>query len=229
MKKFSIVAILFVSILFISYSFSPNSEQKGKKFKGVITYDVSYSGDIDAATLAMQPKDMIVKILDNKSRQEYAGSYVINDGDAKTTIVLIDVLGKKYALKSNQEDVEKKLQEVPAPVIKYIDGETKEIAGYVCKKAEYIEIDEETGEEVIIPFFYTDEFGSEELNYGGQFHGLKGWPLEYELTVSDFSIKYSARSVNKKAKVSSTDFLIPEDYQITTREKLLEIFSGMEE
>jgi len=229
MKKLSSVSVILILILILTSSFSTGLNKKSKKFKGIITYDITYSGDIDAATLAMQPKDMIVKILDNKSKQEVGGSYIINDGDTKTSFILLDIVGKKYALKSTKEDVEKKLQESPAPVIKYIDGETKEIAGYTCKKAEYIETDEETGEEVVVPFFYTDEIGSEDMNYGGQFHGLKGWPLEYELTMADFSIKYTARTINKKAKVSAKDFLIPEDYQITTREKLLEIFSGMEE
>jgi len=226
MKKVLIASMAVLFTLLITTAFTISPDKKEKKFKGIITYDITYSGDIDAATLAQQPKDMIVKILGNKSRQEYAGASVINDGDAKTTIVLLDVAGNKYALRSTKEDIEKKLQESPAPTIKYIDGETKIVAGFTCKKAELTEIDQDTEEEVVTTIFYTEAFGSEIMNYGGQFHGLKGWPLEYEMTVADITIKYTARSVNRKGKVAVTDFLIPEDYKVTSREKLMEIFTG---
>jgi hypothetical protein len=221
---------LVASFIIFSGFVTSIDNNKGKPFKALITYDITYSGDIDAATLASQPKDMIVKILGNKSRQEVSGSYIIIDGDTKTSYVLIDIMDKKYALKTTKEDIDKELNEGKVPVIKYIDGETKEIAGYLCKKAEFIETDEDSGEEIITTVFYTDAFGSEDLNFGGQFHGLKGWPMEYELTMydDDITIKYTARLVDTKAKISDADFLIPEDYQITTREKLLEIFGGME-
>ena len=66
------------------------------------------------------------------------------------------------------------------------------------------------------------------MNYGTQFHGLNGWPLEYEMTGQNITIKYTAHSINKKAKISEADFLIPDDYQITSKEKLMELFGGDE-
>jgi len=232
MKQISSKGILSILVISILFGFINNPDinklQKDKKFKVIITYDITYSGDIDPATLASQPKDMIVKIMGNKTRQEYGGTSIIYDGDTKTNIILIDVANKKYALKTTKEDIEKKLERKPAPKIKYIEGETKTIAGYLCKKAEITETDPDNGEEVTTTLFYTDEFGSEDMNYGTQFHGLNGWPLEYEMTGQNITIKYTAHSINKKAKISEADFLIPDDYQITSKEKLMELFGGDE-
>jgi GLPGLI family protein len=228
MKK-SISATFVIVVLLFACSFTVNAQ---KKFKGVINYTISYSGTIDAATAAQQPKLMILSIYENLQKMNLplgpVNIDVVTNGDTKTTITMLDIMGEKKYFKMSTEDIEKKIAENPAPEIKYLD-ETKTIAGYVCKKAEYTEkSDDGTSSTTIV--YYTEELGGEALNYGGQFYKLKGVPLEYIITAADVVTTFAATEI-KKGKVKDTDFLIPSDYvEMTAEEKaqMMKQFEGEE-
>jgi GLPGLI family protein len=137
-------------------------------------------------------------------------------------------MGEKKYFKLSTEDIEKKIAEKPAPEIKYLD-ETKTIAGYVCKKAEYTEKSDD-GTSSTATVYYTEELGGEALNYGGQFNKLKGVPLEYVITAGGVITTFAATEV-KKGKVKDTDFLIPSDYvEMSAEEKaqMMKQFEGEE-
>lgn len=217
MKKVLNITALVIALLVV---FSSNTFAQ-KKFKGIITYAMSYSGEIDAATAAQQPKTMTLSIYENKSRMTIPLGPVtlelITNGDSKTLITLLDLMGDKKYYKMTTEEIEKEIAEDPKPEIKYLE-ETKTIAGYTCKKAEYSTTDEDGNTSTTI-VYYTEELGGDLLNYGGQFNGLKGVPLEYESTREGIITKVSATEV-KKGKVKDTDMLIPSDYtELTPEEK----------
>lgn len=192
-----------------------------KKFKGIVNYTIAYSGTIDPATAAQQPKAMILSIYENKQKMNIpmgpVNIDIITDGDAKTSTTLLDIMGEKKYYKMTTEEIEKQIAENPAPVITYKE-ETKTVAGYTCKKAEYSETkDDETSTTVV---YYTEDLGGELLNYGGQFNKLKGVPLEYVITTPDGIITTFTATEVKKGKVKETDFLIPDDYvELTPEEK----------
>ncbi|HOY30771.1 MAG TPA: hypothetical protein PKW80_02720 [Bacteroidales bacterium] len=192
-----------------------------KKFKGVVNYTIAYSGTIDPATAAQQPKLMILSIYENKQKMNIpmgpVNIDIITDGDNKTSTTLLDIMGEKKYYKMTTEEIEKQISESPEPVITYKD-ETKTVAGYVCKKAEYsVTQDDETSTSVV---YYTEELGGEMLNYGGQFNKLKGVALEYVVTTPDGIITTFTATEVKKGKVKDTDFLIPDDYtELTAEEK----------
>ena len=222
----------FVILMAISFTFCSASFAQ-KKFRGIINYTIAYSGTIDAATAAQQPKTMVLSIYDNKQKMNIplgpVNIDIITDGDAKTQLTLLDIMGEKKYYKMTKEEMEKKISEAPAPEIKYSD-ETKTIAGFVCKKAEYIEKnDDGTTNTTII--YYTEELGGDALNYGGQFNQLKGVPLEYVNTTADGIVTTFTASEVKKGKVKDTDFLIPSDYvELTPEEKqqMIDQFKGKE-
>jgi len=210
----------FVLIMSISLICGINSFAQ-KKFKGIVTYTIAYSGTIDPATAAQQPKAMTLSIYENKQKMNIplgpVNIDIITDGDAKTSTTLLDIMGEKKYYKMATEEIEKQIAENTAPVINYKD-ETKTIAGYVCKKAEYVETkDDETSTTIV---FYTEDLGGELLNYGGQFNKLKGVPLEYVVTTPDGIITTFSATEVKKGKVKETDFYIPSDYvELTPEEK----------
>ena len=211
----------FVILMAISFTFC-NASFAQKKFRGIINYTIAYSGTIDVATAAQQPKTMILSIYDNKQKMNIplgpVNIDIITDGDAKTQITLLDIMGEKKYYKMTKEELEKKISESPAPEIKYSD-ETKTIAGYVCKKAEYIEKNDD-GTTTTTIVYYTEELGGDALNYGGQFNKLKGVPLEYVQTNGEGIVTTFTASEVKKGKVKDTDFLIPSDYvELTPEEK----------
>jgi len=192
-----------------------------KKFKGIVNYTIAYSGTIDPATAAQQPKAMILSIYENKQKMNIpmgpVNIDIITNGDDKTSTTLLDIMGEKKYYKMTTAEIEKQITESPEPVITYKE-ETKTVAGYVCKKAEYSETkDDETSTTVI---YYTEDLGGELLNYGGQFNKLKGVPLEYVITTPDGIITTFSATEVKKGKVKDTDFLIPDDYvELTPEEK----------
>ncbi|HNW70083.1 MAG TPA: hypothetical protein PKI01_06755 [Bacteroidales bacterium] len=192
-----------------------------KKFKGIVNYTIAYSGTIDPATAAQQPKAMILSIYENKQKMNIpmgpVNIDIITDGDAKTSTTLLDIMGEKKYYKMTTEEIEKQISENPEPVITYKE-ETKTVAGYTCKKAEYSETKDDEKSTTIV--YYTEDLGGELLNYGGQFNKLKGVPLEYVITTPDGIITTFTATEVKKGKVKDTDFLIPDDYvELTAEEK----------
>jgi hypothetical protein len=229
MKKSISSALIIIALLF-ACSITVNAQ---KKFKGVINYTISYSGTIDAATAAQQPKVMVLSIYENISKMNLplgpVNIDVVTNGDTKSTTTMLDIMGEKKYFKMSTEEIEKKIAEKPAPEIKYMD-DTKTVAGYVCKKAEYSEKDEE-GKVSTAVVYYNEELGGEALNYGGQFSKLKGLPLEYVITGADGIITTFSATEVKKGKVKDTDFLIPSDYvEMTPEEKaqMMQQFEGKE-
>jgi len=226
MKK-SILSVFFVSLLLIAYTTATFAG--GKPFKGTIIYDLTYTGDIDPATLSQLPKEITKFIYGNKSKTEVnqGGAYIteIQDGDAKTQTVLLDIemMGKKFVIRKSAEEVAEEMADLPESTIKYID-ETKEIAGYICKKGELITKDDD-GEESISVFYYTEQLGNKAWNFGTEYSEVDGAILEYEEGAGNFSVKLVARIV-KKGKVKETDFLVPSDFEEVSSEQLREMFGG---
>ncbi len=217
MKK---VISALVIVMAVSCIFSINSYAQ-KKFRGVINYTMSYTGTIDPATAAQQPKTMILSIYDNKQKMTIpmgpVNIDIITDGDNKTSTTLLDIMGEKKYFKMSTEEINKSIAEEPEPSIVYKE-ETKTIAGYVCKKAEYTTTKDD--EKTVAIVYFTEELGGEALNYGGQFNKLKGVPLEYVVTTPDGIITTFSATEVKKGKIKETDFLIPSDYvELTPEEK----------
>ena len=226
MKKVFCFVIILSSLML---AFTGNaSAQKKKEFKGSITFEITYGGKIEAAQLAQLPKTSLMKILGNKTRVEVSmgvmNQTMITDGDAKTTLILLDIMGKKFAIKQSKQQIEDQLKDQPAPIIKYID-ETKEIAGYKVKKAEILSISKDNNDTAKVVCWYTEDIGSQDMNFTDQFRGLKGQALEYVISTPEMTMTYTAKEI-KKGNAKETDFLQPTDYEETTMDKLKEMFGG---
>jgi GLPGLI family protein len=130
-------------------------------FQGKVVYEMSYPGtELDANTMAMMPKETIIYIKNEKVRSEISmggmgTSVSIVDNKTKTSTTLMDMMGQKIAFKATAEDVEKmKAKGASEPKVTLLN-ETKEIAGYKCKKAE-IEM-EDNKENVKMYVYYSNE------------------------------------------------------------------------
>ena len=216
---------LILMAIFVGITSSSFAQKKAKTFKGTITYEMKYSGDgLEPAQIAQMPKESTIKIYENLTLTEQGPATVITNGDLKKVSVLMNLSAyglKKYLIVKKQEEIEK---DNKGTVIKYLD-ETKDILGYKAKKAEITSApkeDEEDASTAKITVFYTEELGSDLVNYGNEmFHGLNGVALEYEVVTKKITIKGVAKTV-EKGKVKETDFLIPSDYVETTMEAFQE-------
>ena len=226
MKK--VIQLILIATTFV-FAFNNVSFAGKKPFKGIITYKITFpNSEFDQATLAMMPKVMTVTIKGNMSKTSLnmgmGTQSTIFNGDNKTATTLINMMGQKYAIQITREDIDKEIADQPKPIVKYLD-ETKEIAGYKCKKAEII-FKNDDDNEVTFTVYYTDELGGKALNSGQALYSeIDGVLLEYEIDAKGMAMKFEATSVEKK-NVSDKEFDIPEDYKITTKDELESMFGG---
>ncbi|MBN2729103.1 MAG: hypothetical protein JXR53_07750 [Bacteroidales bacterium] len=227
MKKLSFLMLF--AFMFVAVNSANAPDKKKKPLNAIITYTISYEGDWDPATLAQQPTEQIVKVLGNQHRTEImsggANIYIIANGNDSSTIILLDIssMGLKYYMKTEKEKILAEMEDEPK--INYLD-ETKTISGYECKKAEYITTDE-YGDEVATVVYYSEELGNESTNFGGTFHGLKGFPMEYSIETEQGTVTYAVTNVQtKKTKIKDIIFMIPTDYEELDEEKAKQLFGG---
>jgi len=217
MKK--MVLSLLVAASLVTFSFTvPPSEFEGK---------INYSISVDMANMPPEAQAMFsgseldVYIKGTKSRSDVSMGFqktsTISDVKSGTSVMLMDVMGNKYKIISDPKKDEKKTD----ISVKYLD-ETKEIAGYKCKKAEITYKDKSGAGEMVSTIYYTEEIS----NYMGndsrssQFKDIKGMPLEYEMKADrGLKMKMTAKSVSKE-KVPDSQFDIPADYKETTVEDM---------
>jgi len=200
-----------------------------KDFKGVITYKISYPGlDIDPGMMAMMPKMATLTIKGDMSKFEInmgqMGSQVqIIDGNAKTVTTLMDMMGQKFYYVETEDEISAEVDDTDEISIDIRD-ETKEIAGYKCKKA-LISVNDE-GDEMIFTIFFTEEIGSSSLNIDNPyFKEIPGAMLEFEIDAGQGRMKMEATSVSKKT-VSDSEFSIPEGFQKKTSGEIKQMFGG---
>ncbi|PKP20440.1 MAG: hypothetical protein CVU05_09090 [Bacteroidetes bacterium HGW-Bacteroidetes-21] len=217
---------LFLSLAAICIFSLSTFAQKGKAktFEGQISYTIEYLTELDAATKAQAPTEIIQYFKGNKMRLEQITAMgkvvVISDQDTKEQVVLIDMMGQKWAIKSTKEETEKALSETPKATVT-VGTETKSIAGYTCTKAEVV-----TGESTET-FWYTSDLGLENPNWNMPWSDIKGLLMEYTQTQGEISSKIVAKEV-KKGKQKDTQFTVPSDYQQMTSQEFQNMFGGGE-
>ena len=227
MKKF-ITGILILSAF--CFAFSNPAIAKKKEFKGTISYKISYpEGSIDENMKSMLPKAMKVSFRKSMVKTEIIsgmGKQIeILNIEEKTTTSLLDIMGQKFSIKTSAQEIQDEISKAPETQITYTD-ETKEIAGYVCKKVilKFKEKDSDKETEVIA--YLADDFSNEGIYFDNPvFTGIKGILLEFEMNSNEISMKFVATSVNKK-NISEKEFAVPEDFKETTKDELRNMFGG---
>lgn len=218
------LTVYILAITFLLSGFTQARAQKaGSPFKGVINYTVSYpDAQLDASQQAMMPKTVKVTLNGNKARIDInmpsMSQVVLLDSDQKSTIMLFEMAGNKVALKPN-----KKGNSTKEPVVVQTT-ETKDIAGFTCKKAE-INFGDEKSKGSPIVVYYTEEIGNNKIFYDNEYRTLPGIPLEFYYKMQGMSMLLTATSI-EKGKVSNRDFEVPSDYKEMTPDELRQMFGG---
>jgi GLPGLI family protein len=135
------------------------------------------------------------------------------------------MMGQKFAIKQTTAELAKENASQPKGTVN-ITNETKNIAGYNCKKA--IVTTDEDGVKTSFDVWFTDEIGGKDANFDDPvYQDVPGVMMEFIIKTPQMSMKLSATSVEKKA-VAAKDFEIPADYTLTTQEELKSKFGGGE-
>lgn len=211
MKRFAFV-FLFAAVLPTILMSSACSSKKG--FEGIITLDIRYqsaSGEWSSAG------DLTYFIKGDFSRIEQPlgmgmKQVVISNHIQHTRHILIEMMGKKVDIAMEEAEYLEMESGKLTPSIEY-PGDKKEIAGEKCKKA--MCTFEDQGRIHTSEVYYTADISNE---YHGEFPGLKGFPLEYESSMSGMRVLMVANNLEEK-ELEDTLFEVPEGYESVTMQE----------
>ncbi|CAG0989477.1 MAG: hypothetical protein HND27_02960 [Bacteroidetes bacterium] len=204
---FSFFSLLIALIGGCGKKFSSNSE-------GVIEFEVTYPKmDPSHFMLDFLPKSMEQRFKNNTFITELSAGmgmfrtcFIIDCNDKKFTH-FVKLINKKYILTLNEEGVNEMNQIMPTYIVTP-SSETKEIAGYLCKKATVTV--ENSGE--VFDIFYTDEIDIDEPNWATQYSEIKGVLMEYQLEKYGLCMRITAKNVSF-GSVEDNSLKQPEGYQ----------------
>ena len=199
-----------------------------KSFEGVVTYSISFekSGLPPDAIAMLSGAESVIYFKGDKRRVDMktlmqSTSSVIDD-KAKTMLMTMDVMGQKYMIRMNEADLKKEKDAAPVNSINYLD-ETKEIAGYKCKKAE-VTMKDADGSAQLFVVFYTDAIPTNDMR--NTFEGLKGFPLQYDIVQAGIAMSFTAISISIDPVPDSKFVLSESGYKVTTLDDLQKEMMG---
>lgn len=142
--------------------------------------------------------------------------YIINT-KKESVVTLLDNHGDKYLIRSDRKAYAEDYRKYEA--VQFIDqDETREIAGYTCRKAIGKMPDGST-----FDVFYTTGLVAENRAYNRRFMNLKGIPLEFEIVMkAGAKMRAVATDVDLSPQPASI-FDIPKGYREITQEELKKI------
>ncbi|MFA8299809.1 MAG: hypothetical protein ACEPOV_06590 [Hyphomicrobiales bacterium] len=208
-KKLYILSFL-ISLCLVGFA-----QKSEKVFTGELKYHISYPGsDLSDSELDLLPEEMKMYIGKDKVKtslpSKMGSTEIIFDLDEKTSTVLVDLTGNKYAIKSPIK--ENKADTIPPHITETSD--TKEIAGYNCKKIFLTVFDESGRPKPKITIYVTDEiYNPKAFQFMPEFKNLPGFPLEYDILNGEVPQRLTAIQVERKS-VSKRTFKIPKGYKI---------------
>ncbi len=191
---------------------------------GKIEYEISFpNADLPAEQLAMMPSEAVVYFSDQLSRTEMKmgmGVNMVTIHSAKQVVMLMDIMGKKIAIKQPADDQTGGKNKKKKADIKITD-ETKQIAGYTCKKAIV------SGEQIEhMSIWFTDQIQSSN-SWNDELEGLKGTALEFDLKTDQMTMHMMAQAVSNERPGPSL-FVVPSDYKEMSQDELKSLFGGNE-
>ena len=204
----------------------------GQKTKGQVSYDVYLSSD-DPQTSAyvdnMEGSILEIYFGEGKVRSElYLENFMSTtnvsiDGN-DTTLTLLDGMMGKIAMKTTLEDLddEQRLAYTERDV-ELVEGETKEIMGYTCKKAIVTTADEK--EHIV---WYTEELAPTYREGMYLYDEIPGVPLEMTASWGNMDMKMVAFDFSKKLKKPEKLFSmeIPKGFTLRTQEEMKQMRRG---
>ncbi|WP_123776018.1 hypothetical protein [Brumimicrobium aurantiacum] len=199
--------------------------------KGTVSYDVYMSSDdpnVSAYVDQMGESTLDIHFTEFNIRTDLImGSFMTNSTiseiDYDTSLVLMDGMMGKIAMKVTDEDMSDDQRAAFENVDVELVDETKEIMGYTCKKA-YVTTEDENESvvwytEEILPVYRKGQFLSEEI---------PGLPLEMEAKNGKMNMRMVAYKFKSKIKNEKEIFSleVPEGFKIYTPEELKKMGMG---
>jgi GLPGLI family protein len=133
-------------------------------------------------------------------------------------------MGQKMALKATKEEIEKVLAKIPTATM-VVGTETKQIAGYNCKKVDF------TQEGKTTTIYTTEDLVIPNSNWQNEYKDVPNVILEFlqVIPTQDAEIKMLVAATEvKKEKVKAEMFLVPAGYQEMSMSEFKKMMGGAE-
>jgi GLPGLI family protein len=224
MKKILLSLALIVGSITVNYA---------QIKEGHVTYKIDISTenpDMEMVVGMMQGSTLDIYFKEKMTRAEMKMGSMMNmttisdEKSGKLLMLMSGMIGKKAISTTTEELSSKDEKEKPKYEVELVD-ETKDIAGYKCKKA--ILTDEEGNEST---FWYTEEI---EVSKKGQNYlneNVPGYPMQYEINNSGLVMGMTVTNITKelsKSDLKLFDMSVPEGYAEMTMEELQQMGMGM--
>lgn len=202
-----------------------------KKFisEGTIEYQVKYLGnEEDNYMTSLMPEKMLCHFKNNKVALDLSGGMglfhtkFIVDNEKKTFLQLVKMIQKKYATSLDSVSVKAIEHEFPEMKID-VTKETKEIAGYTCKKAVVTFNDPDYPDYPSFDIYFTEDINIKEPNWCTQYKEIDGVLMEYRMKKYKMEMQITAVNVVKE-DIEDNVFELPEDYKIIPQQDLDDLF-----
>lgn len=195
--------------------------------EGIIEYKAT-PVDPKSNMAAIAPSKMTVKFKNDYSNAEMVAGFgmasmsFVSDPKKSEFTSMVNLIGQKYYSLMPMEDVMKNNHFLPEYEVKETK-ETKEIAGYKCKKA-ILQFKDTTKP---IEVWYTKEIRFKNPNWSNVYYKIDGVLMEYTLKKFGLELHFVASSVNA-AKIDDTIFKLQPDYKKISNEALEAMFKELE-
>lgn len=229
MKKIILGSLVIMATLFAATAFKTQNASKVSFLAGSIVYTTDYKADSGSGkeeiAKMMDGSESTIKFNGKKFKMEMSMGIMktsIITKDGKEIYMLMNMMGKKIALKGNSEEMKKLSKKQSGDAAKEITytlgSETKKILGYPCKK--YTAVVEEGGKKYTNVIWSTEEItaSGELMNPGSS--GVKGFALEAYTYVGGLKTHMLATSFDKSVP-DDKEFELPSGYEVKTVEELL--------
>jgi hypothetical protein len=218
----------YIFLFALAISILPVAKAQKGLFNGTITFNVSAEGDLTESTKKMIPTEMVYKFSEDKQSLSFdfamSEQKTIFDSSTKTANILMNLLGKKFAISQNLADIENLSKNKGETQSFKETKETKTIAGFPCKK---VILTRKTGNGTKIPssIYYTEAIDVSRFKIFNTFPEVKGFPLEFSITKGGVDLKVTAKEI-KKENLPASDFLIGSDFEKISFEELKKFFGS---
>lgn len=226
MKNISRNFIVLFLVIIISLSCNEIKQKVFGVREGKITYGVKFSNlPTNGMESAALPDEVQIYFKKHLTRIEMSLAFgfirtvSILDASKKTETILLDLFGKKYVLQNDSAAI---LTENNLNLKLEKSKEQKDIAGMKCKKI----LISDSARHNNFMVYYTDEIDAGELNWFTPYSEIHGMLMEYPLTRNGIDMELSAKKVEKQ-NIADSLFIIPEGYEIITREKFESIIDEL--
>jgi len=218
-----LIIIITVLTLFVACDSSIFS---GKLKQGTIEYKLEYLDDAnEKPIISLLPTEMKIQFKKGYYLQSVEGWMGIfrmagvNNVKEKKKSALLKIMNKKYLYQVDGNSDGFGFNPMKDKKIE-LTKETKEIAGYKCKKANI------SWNNYDFVVYYTDKIKIDEPNWNNPFPEIDGVLLEYQYEMFDIKTKVTATAVIKE-DVPDDVFEIPAGYKNVSKKEMEDVINDL--